>query len=252
MRNLAKKERLEKALNATNASAEILQLDVTDFDSINRAIKIIVDKYGTIDAIVNNAGFTIDGFFEDHSEKDIEKIFRTNVFGALNVTRKVLPIMREQKSGNIIMIGSIAGQYALPQISVYSSTKFALEGLSEALRYEVKPFGINVSIIEPCFVDTDIAINRSVGAFSNSPESAYSLSNQTFDDFYENYDKKFGKKPEEVAELVHKALISKKPKLRYMMGKKERRIHFFKRLLPQNLYEKVYNSQFPKIKIKRS
>ncbi len=250
MRNVSKRSELDAALQKKYFSVEVLELDVTKKDTISAALKQVKQKYGRLDAIVNNAGITIDAFFEDHSDADVRKLFEVNFFGVLELTRQALPLMRQRKSGRIVTIGSIAGQYALPQVSIYSAIKFALEGWSEALRFEVAPFGVCVSIIEPCFVQTNLGSNnRSVGEFSSSPSSAYYSFNKIMDDFYESYDEKYSKPPEAVARLVYKALSQKKPKIRYMLGRRETFFYLCKRLLPQKLYERIYNRVFPSLKL---
>lgn len=249
MRDLSKKSDLEQALGSAGIQAAIECLDVTDSKSIEACLKIVYQKFGRLDAVVNNAGFTIDGFFEDLSDEDVRRLFEVNFFGVLEVARQVLPLMRAQKSGRLITIGSIAGQFALPQVGIYSAAKFALEGWTEALRYELSPFNIQVSIIEPCFVQTQLGTtNRQVGAYSDDPKSAYTPFNAVMDRFYEDYDRQHSKKPEAVARLVYKALVAKHPKIRYMLGGRERFFFGLKRLLPERLFELIYNRIFPKLK----
>lgn len=249
MRDLSKKAALESALASAQVKAELQSLDVTDVHSIEACLKAVQQKFGRLDAVVNNAGFTIDGFFEDLSDEDVRRLFEVNFFGVLEVARQALSLMRAQKSGRLITIGSIAGQFALPQVGIYSAAKFALEGWTEALRYEVAPFNIQVSIIEPCFVQTQLGTtNRQVGAYSDDPKSAYTPFNAAMDHFYENYDKHYSKKPEAVARLVYKALVAKHPKIRYMLGRREKLFFALKRILPQRTFEKIYNRVFPKLK----
>jgi NAD(P)-dependent dehydrogenase (short-subunit alcohol dehydrogenase family) len=127
----------------------VIQLDVTDNVSIDKAIDTVISQSGRIDVLVNNAGYGLIGSIEDMSVEELKAQFETNVFGTFRVTQAVLPHMREQRSGTIINISSVAGRIALSLFSAYVSTKFALEGLSESMAYELQPFGIRVVIIEP-------------------------------------------------------------------------------------------------------
>lgn len=248
MRNLNKAEKLTAALKEINKTVELVELDVTRPETIREALKKIQSSHSGIDVLVNNAGITIDGFFEDFSEEDVKKIFETNVFGVMNMCREVLPLMRAQNSGFILNIASIAGQWALPQITIYSSTKFAIEGFSEGLRYEVAPFGVHVAVLEPCFVDTEMVTeNRNVAAKSGSPESAYTRFNDDCEHFYDDYGKKYSVSPQEVAQAIHKLIEKRHAPFRTMLGKKERRLKFLKKILPEKYYEYFLHKTFPKL-----
>jgi len=132
-----------------------LTLDVTDEAQAKAATEAAVAKFGRIDVLVNNAGFGLLASVEESSDAEVRKIFDTNVFGLLNVTRAVLPVMRRQRSGHVINTSSIVGYSALPGVGVYSATKFAVEGITEALSAELKPLGIHATVIEPGFFRTD-------------------------------------------------------------------------------------------------
>lgn len=137
------------------ADIECFSLDVTDEVSIKAAVDGTLERFGRIDAVVNNAGYWLFGTFEGASQEQIRRQFETNVFGMMNVCREVLPHFRKQKRGVIVNISSVGGRVGLPAASAYSSTKFAVEGFSESLRYELRPFGIRVKIIEPGPIRTD-------------------------------------------------------------------------------------------------
>lgn len=132
-----------------------LPLDVTDEAQAHAAAAAAVDRFGRIDVLLNNAGFGLLGAVEEASAEEVERLYRTNVFGLLNVTRAVLPQMRAQRSGRILNISSIGGYRAGPGFGVYSSTKFAVEGLSESLHHELAPLGIQVTVVEPGYFRTD-------------------------------------------------------------------------------------------------
>jgi NAD(P)-dependent dehydrogenase (short-subunit alcohol dehydrogenase family) len=132
-----------------------LALDVTDEAQARAAAAAAVERFGAIDVLLNNAGFGLLGAVEEASAADVERVYRTNVFGLLAVTRAVLPYMRERRSGRIFNISSIGGYRGAPGFGVYSSTKFAVEGLSEALHGELAPLGIHVTVVEPGYFRTD-------------------------------------------------------------------------------------------------
>jgi NAD(P)-dependent dehydrogenase (short-subunit alcohol dehydrogenase family) len=132
-----------------------LPLDVTDEKQAQAAAAAAVEAFGSIDVLLNNAGFGLLGAVEEASAADVEAVYRTNVFGLLNVTRAVLPVMRAQRSGRILNISSIGGYRGAAGFGVYSSTKFAVEGLSEALHAELAPLGVHVTVVEPGYFRTD-------------------------------------------------------------------------------------------------
>lgn len=134
---------------------ECFRLDVTDTDSIKAAIAETFEKFGRIDAVVNNAGFAVVGPFEAATQDQIDRQFQTNVFGVMNVCREILPVFREQKRGTIVNVASMGGRITFPLYSLYHATKWAVEGFSEALQYEVREFGIKIKIIEPGPIRTD-------------------------------------------------------------------------------------------------
>jgi NADP-dependent 3-hydroxy acid dehydrogenase YdfG len=130
-------------------TARAVKLDVTNLEEVKSAISEAINEFGRIDVLVNNAGYALVGAIEETSDEQIRQQFDTNLFGVLNVTREALPILRGQKSGHIVNIGSAVGFVAYPSLGYYSATKFALEGLSEALAAEVAPHGIKTTIVEP-------------------------------------------------------------------------------------------------------
>jgi NAD(P)-dependent dehydrogenase (short-subunit alcohol dehydrogenase family) len=142
-------------------------LDVTDEEQAKKAVDAGVKQFGRIDVLVNNAGYGLLGAVEESSAQEIENIYRTNVFGLLNVTRAVLPHMRDQKSGHIINISSIGGYSSYPGWGVYSSTKFAVEGITESLHGELAPLGIHATVVEPGFFRTDFLDSSSLVKTAN-------------------------------------------------------------------------------------
>ncbi|HRH43553.1 MAG TPA: SDR family oxidoreductase, partial [Pyrinomonadaceae bacterium] len=154
------------------ADVECIRLDVTDLDSIKSAIQTTLEKFGRIDAVVNNAGYGLVGAFEASSREQIVQQYMTNVFGLMDVTREILPYFREQKRGTIVNVASVGGRITFPLYSLYHGTKWAVEGFSESLQYELKPFNIKVKIIEPGPIKTDF-YDRSMDLTKKDGLTAY-------------------------------------------------------------------------------
>src|SRR5919206_1142539 len=173
MRNLNKSENIKSAATKENLPLHVTQLDVTDDASVKNAAEAILSKEGRIDILVNNAGYGLNGAFEDLSMEEIKAQYETNVFGLIRTTQAVLPIMRRQKSGTIVNISSGAGRFGLPGASAYVSTKFAVEGLSEPMSYELEPFGIKLVIVEPGVIRTNFGNDLVIAKKSQDPDSPY-------------------------------------------------------------------------------
>lgn len=158
MRDLGRRQRLDEAAAAAGVAKDIdvRRLDVTEFDRIPEFVSQLDRDYGRLDVLVNNAGFAVAGFAEDLLLEELRQQFETNFFGAVSVAKAVLPIMRRQRSGHIIMVSSIGGRISAPVIGAYDSSKFALEGWSESLRIETRSLGIRVVLVEPGSYQTDI------------------------------------------------------------------------------------------------
>jgi len=162
MRDLRKADLIKTIAEKEKLPLKVIQMDVDKDDSVVMAFKEICEDHERgmgIDILVNNAGFGLFGALEDQSMEHIKKQFETNLFGAIRTIQRVLPIMRNQRSGIIVNISSISGQIGFPASSVYVSTKFALEGLSESFAYEVEPYGISVVLIEPGVINTNFVEN---------------------------------------------------------------------------------------------
>jgi NAD(P)-dependent dehydrogenase (short-subunit alcohol dehydrogenase family) len=214
----------------------LFPLDVTSDVSVGRLVGEIVEKEGRIDAVVNNAGIVIAGALEDSTPSEALQQLETNFLGVLRVTRAVLPHMRRQGSGNIINIGSIGGLLAIPYQGLYSASKFALEGLTESLRLEVRQFGIYASIVEPGDHRTALTRNRirtaaSTAAYAERAERAIEQMAK---------DEQAGPDPEGVARVVLKVLESRRPRLRYTTGPAiQRAAVLLKRIAPYSLIERL-------------
>lgn len=217
MRNVKKSNSILKTSEEENLPLKVLELDVNDVRSIERAISQVKNEAKRIDILINNAGYGLVGFFEDLSLDEIRNQFETNFFGVLNITKKVIPIMRSQKSGIIINISSGAGQVGFPGISAYVSTKFAVEGFSESLTYELSPFGIKVIIIEPGVIKTNFFNNCTISEQSAKNGSPYSSSvNKLQKDI--DMMQEHATSPTEVAKMILQVLRTDEPKQRYIVG----------------------------------
>lgn len=159
MRDRLKADKIEKIANKENLPLEVLSMDVDNDDSVRNAIHKIIDEKKKIDIFVNNAGYGLFGALEDISIEEIKKQFETNLFGAIRTIKEILPTMRKQKNGIIINVSSIAGVVGIPAECIYVSTKFALEGLTESISYELQPYGIKVVLVEPGVINTNFVPN---------------------------------------------------------------------------------------------
>lgn len=241
MRDLTKKEPLLQALSKLGLqdNVQFLTLDVTNEQSIHEFTQFL-SNLGKIDVLVNNAGFALGGFAEEVTLAEYKKQFDTNFFGLIAVTQAVLPYMRKQKQGKIINISSISGQIGFPGLSPYVSSKFALEGYSESLRLEVKPFGIEVALVEPGSFKTNIwSSGKQIAQKSLDPHSPYNHMMRKIETQLEVGQEQYGD-PQDVADLVKKIACKKQgdTKLRYPIGKGVRLGMALKSILPWKQWEK--------------
>ena len=217
MRNLKKSENIKSVATKEDLPIQIKQLDVTDDTSIKNAIQAISSEAGRIDVLVNNAGYGLTGAFEDLTIDEIKAQYETNVFGLIRMTQAVLPIMRRQRSGTVVNISSGAGRFGFPSSSAYVSTKFAVEGLSECMSYELEPFGIRVVIVEPGVIRTNFLDGVVIAKKSKDPNSPYSQMMQKVTTGFEEMMKN-ASSPDIVAKVVLNAIRDKNPSLRYLAG----------------------------------
>ncbi|HEY0461456.1 MAG TPA: SDR family oxidoreductase [Pyrinomonadaceae bacterium] len=210
------------------ADVETFRLDVTDTDSSKQAIADVLEKFGRIDAVVNNAGYGLVGAFEAATPEQIERQYQTNVFGLMNVTREILPYFRAEKRGVIANVASVGGRMTFPLYSLYNSTKWAVEGFSEALQFELEQFNIRVKIIEPGPIKTDF-YDRSEEVTRKEGLTAYDW---FIDRALPNMKKAGAAAPGGalVAETIYSAVTDGTKKLRY--GVNSKNILLARKLLP--------------------
>lgn len=216
VRNPARAGALAEA--AKGLSIAIVQLDVTDDYSVRRAVEQILKEKGRIDLLVNNAGYGLGGALEDSSMEEIKNQYETNVFGLIRTTQAVLPAMRKRRSGTIVNISSAAGRIGYPGASVYVSSKHSIEGLSEAMAYELEPFGIRVVLVEPGVIKTNFGAGMIFAKKAQDPNSPYSQMMQRMGGNWQ-YMMENGSSAELVAKVVLDAIESKDGTLRYLAGK---------------------------------
>jgi NAD(P)-dependent dehydrogenase (short-subunit alcohol dehydrogenase family) len=218
MRSPEKDTSIKAAVQKEHLPIRVIQLDVNDDNSVKSAIDHIVSEAGRIDVLVNNAGYSLGGALEDLSMDEIQSQYETNLFGLIRVTQAVIPTMRKQRSGRIINISSGAGIFGFPGYSAYVSTKFAVEGLSESIAYELESFGIKVILIEPGFIRTNFTQAMIVGKKAQDPESPYSEMMQKIMASASELIKN-ASPAELVANIILDAASNPNPRLRYLAGK---------------------------------
>lgn len=232
---------LEAAAARAGARVNVVRLDLLDRASIAEAIEAVVAGSGGIFGLVNNAGIGLRGYFEDLSEAEIRQVFEVNVHGTLAVTRAALPHMRAARQGRIIIITSVGGRIASLGLSAYCASKFAQEGFGEALAQEVEPFGIYVSLVEPAIIKTERwGVNRGLAQGALDPASPYHAWFQAAERAADRLVETSPTKPIDVARSVHTALTAARPRLRYLVGRRAGVVMALRRLLPGELFERLY------------
>jgi NAD(P)-dependent dehydrogenase (short-subunit alcohol dehydrogenase family) len=214
------------------AGAELLALDVRVDESVKACVEAVLTRAERLDVLVNNAGYVLRCAVEEAALEEARAQFETNFFGVVRMVKAALPVMRRQGGGQIINISSLVGLVPLPFGGFYSASKFALEGYTEALRHEVKPFNIRVSLVEPGFVKTRLAENTQSPA-QRIPD--YDPWRQRVLEVRRRYAEK-APEPALVAERVLSIIKSGSPRLRYMVGR-EARVTRLRRFLPESLFE---------------
>ncbi|PES23878.1 short-chain dehydrogenase [Bacillus anthracis] len=238
MRNLEKQGNLLSQVTQLNLqqNIKIQQLDVTDQNSIHN-FQLFLKEINKVDLLINNAGYANGGFVEEIPVEEYRKQFETNLFGAISITQLVLPYMREQKSGKIINISSISGQVGFPGLSPYVSSKYALEGWSESLRLEVKPFGIDVALMEPGSYNTNIwEVGKQLATNQSDTTSPYKEYMDKIQKHINSGSDTFGN-PIDVAKKIVDIAEAKRTTLRYPIGKGVKFMILAKKILPWRLWE---------------
>ncbi|MCL1825074.1 MAG: SDR family oxidoreductase [Betaproteobacteria bacterium] len=222
---------------ANQKNIKTYSLDVKDNDSVKASIRQAIQDFGKIDVIVNNAGIYTTNTLEQTSDETIHDIIETNIKGVLSTTKAILEHFRENRSGTIINVSSLAGRVTLPFHSIYHASKWAIEGFSESLCYELKPLNIKVKIVEPGMVKTPLyrsALNFPFEQYPDEYQASFKKWHRFLMKYYEN-----GYAPELEAKTIYKAANSNNSKLRYTTDFNTKAIFFLRSLLPLSLFQHI-------------
>jgi NAD(P)-dependent dehydrogenase (short-subunit alcohol dehydrogenase family) len=228
----------------------VLSLDVCDEASIEAAVARVIDDHGAVGALVNNAGYGQEGTIEEVPMAEVRRQFETNVFGLVELTKRVLPGMRAQGWGRIVNLSSMGGKVTLPGGGYYHATKYAVEAISDALRFEAGRFGIDVVVVEPGPIATEFGTTALASVEPlRDPESPYARFNgalaQRIVDAYEGGLSRFSAPPEAVARVIEKAISARRPRTRYRVTVAARAMLTTRKLVPDRGWDLLMRAQFP-------
>jgi NAD(P)-dependent dehydrogenase (short-subunit alcohol dehydrogenase family) len=243
----------DKLSELAEKGCKTLSLDVEDEDSMKAAVAEVEQAEGAVGVLINNAGYSQSGAVESVPMDKVRKQFETNVFGLVRMTQLVLPGMRKQGWGRIVNLSSMGGKLVFPGGGYYHATKYAVEAISDALRYEVKGFGVDVVLIEPGLIVTNFGgtAQGSIGNGSDDGEvDAYEDFNKAVGkataDAYEGPTAKLGGPPEAVAKVIDKAISSKRPRPRYTVTPSAKLLMTQRRLMSDRMWDRMMRTQFPR------
>lgn len=241
--------RLEKMKDIEAIGVKLMYMDITNDASMTSGINKIIEQEGRIDFLINNAGYGSYGALEDVSIKEAKYQFEVNVFGLARLCQLVIPHMRKQKAGRIINISSVGGEAGEPHGSWYHATKFAVEGLSDSIRMELKQFGIKVVVIQPGAIKTEWNAIARENLLKVSGNTAYGELAHKHAKFLKSADEgKFASEPIVIAKAIEKAIEAKNPKVRYAVGGGAKLFKFLRRILTDKGFDKMMLGQISKQK----
>jgi len=246
-RSRQKREELDRLAHDERVSIRTLEMDVRDNASVQIGVELVIDKGGGMDVLINSAGVGYMAVVEELRIEDLRQQFETNLFGVLRVTQAALPHMRTRKSGRIVMLSSAAGLVAPPTYGAYSSSKFALEGLSNALRLELYPFGVHVILIEPGYIVTNFQQTAQKLAQPYAEKAKESPYAKVYAGAWEgaNQSRQQSKStPEDCAKVILEAIEAAHPKPRYPVTTLAKRLALGKRLLPDTILDSILRKRF--------
>jgi NAD(P)-dependent dehydrogenase (short-subunit alcohol dehydrogenase family) len=227
--------------------AKLLALDVTDEESMSQAVATVTDAEGAVGVLINNAGYSQNGAIESVPMDEVRRQFETNVFGLIRMCQLVLPGMRAQKWGKIVNLSSMGGRLTFPGGGLYHATKYAVEAISDALRYEVASFGVDVIVIEPGLITTNFGDTSVKGVPQEGPYAEFNRKvAKATEHAYNGPMSKLGGGPETVANAIHKALEAKRPKARYPVTPSARLMMAQRQLTPDRVWDLMMRAQFPR------
>ena len=241
--------RLESIADLAQHGCKLLALDVCDEASMQAAVAAVERQHGAVGVLINNAGYGSEGPAEEVPMSEVRRQFETNVFGLLRLSQLVLPNMRRQGWGKIVNLSSMGGRMTLPGGGIYHATKYAIEALSDALRFEVRGFGVDVIVIEPGAIKTEFgptAIAR-VDALGGSADYAAfrEVLKQQIRNAYEGPMAAFAAGPEAVAKVIEKAITARRPRTRYLIALGAHILVRLRRVLPDRVFDAFLRTQFP-------
>jgi len=244
--------RLDSIADLQAQGCQVLQLDVTDEASMSAAVQAVEAEHGAVGALVNNAGYSQSGAIETVPLDEVRRQFETNVFGLARMCQLVLPKMREQRAGRIVNLSSIGGTLVFPGGGFYHATKYAVEAISDALRFELQGFGIQVVVVEPGIIRTRFADAVSSALPRTDSADPYSKFNAAVEQSTQNaYEKgslagRLGGEPEAVARAIERAITAKSPKTRYRVTPSARLLIPSRGLMTDKAWDRLMASQFPR------
>jgi NAD(P)-dependent dehydrogenase (short-subunit alcohol dehydrogenase family) len=241
--------REEAIADLRGVGCHTLPLDVTDEASMQAAVERVSAEQGAVGVLINNAGYSQSGAIETVSPEDVRRQFETNVFGLLRMSQLVLPGMREQGSGRIVNISSMGANFTFPGGGIYHATKYAVEAISDAMRFEVAGFGVKVIIVQPGLIKTEFGVRAA--AEVDQQDGPYSEFNalvaKTTEEVYEKGPlAKLGGPPEAVAATIEKAITARSPKIRYRVTPSAHVLIGQRRLMTDGLWDRFVATQFPR------
>jgi NAD(P)-dependent dehydrogenase (short-subunit alcohol dehydrogenase family) len=240
--------RLDSIADLQEAGCKTLALDVTSEESMRAAVAAVEEADGAVGALVNNAGYSQSGAVETVPLDEVRRQFETNVYGLLRMCQLVLPSMRREGRGRIVNVSSMGGKLTFPGGGIYHATKYAVEAISDALRFEVRGFGVHVSVIEPGLIKTNFA-ETAVDSVSED-EGPYAKFNSAVQastaGVYDSALGKLGGGPETVAKAIESAITARRPKTRYPVTASARFFMTQRALLPDRAWDAVVGTSFPR------
>jgi NAD(P)-dependent dehydrogenase (short-subunit alcohol dehydrogenase family) len=239
--------RLESIADLAAKGCETLGLDVTDEASMEAAVKHVEDAEGAVGVLINNAGYSQSGAVETVPMDEVRRQFETNVFGLVRMCQLVLPGMRRQRWGRIVNLSSMGGRLVFPGGGLYHGTKYAVEAISDALRFEVREFGVDVILIEPGLIKTEFGETAAKGTGDGGDYAAFNEAvAKATAGAYEGPTMKLGGGPDDVARKIEKALGARRPKARYPVTASARILLTQRALLPDRGWDLFVGTQFPR------
>ena len=235
-RSAARLEELESEASRRNLSFTAVELDINSEEAVGRELPRIIERHGTIDVLVNNAGYGLWGPVESLSLIELRAQFETNLFAAIGLIKAVVPAMVREGRGTIINVSSILGRMGTPFNGGYAATKFALEGISESLRVELGPLGVRVAVVEPGLFRTDFLRNQVIAEAADSEELPYRPFIERYRAKHSRFERRLATDPIKVAEVIHKIARSRRPAFRHPVGLEARLGILGARLLPERLF----------------